>query len=298
MNTYLDCVPCLLRQGLDAVRNVTQDAAVHERIVKDVLRMALELDLDRSPPAFGQAIHRRVRELTGVKDPYLAAKRRFNDLAMAALPELEAVVRQAADPLLRAAGLAVAANAIDVGASSAISDSDVRTALRAPSTEATHGDWAGFLGAAASAKNILYLADNAGEIAVDRLAIELLGPDRVTVAVRGAPVLNDAVMDDARQVELHQLVSLVDNGSDAPGTILEDCSPPFRQLFDRADLIIAKGQGNFETLSGVKDNIAFWFKVKCPVVARRLGLPVGTHALLPPTAWVPRHGGASVGDPP
>ena len=95
---------------------------------------------------------------------------------------------------------------------------------------------------------------------------------------------------------MHEIVSVVDNGSDAPGTILEDCSAAFRRRFDRADLIIAKGQGNFETLSGVKDNIAFWFKVKCSVVARQLELPVGMHALLPPTAWAPRHPCTRLGD--
>ncbi|MBT3327854.1 MAG: DUF89 family protein [Gemmatimonadales bacterium] len=91
-------------------------------------------------------------------------------------------------------------------------------------------------------------------------------------------------MADAWEVGMHELVSVIDNGSDAPGTILEDCSDAFRQHFDRAELIIAKGQGNFETLSGAAQNIAFWFKVKCPLVARQVGLPVGTHVLLPPVA--------------
>jgi uncharacterized protein with ATP-grasp and redox domains len=287
MNTYLDRVPCFLRQSLEAARGITEDVHVHERIVRDVLRMTAELDLDRPPPFVGQAIHRRLRELTGVKDPYLAAKRRFNSLAMEALPELAELVRRDADPLLAAARFAVAANAIDMGVASAISEADVRRALRGLSGEATHGDWEAFLGAVADATDILYLADNAGEIAVDRLVIEALGPARVTVAVRGAPVLNDATMADAREVGMDQLVRVIDNGSDAPGTILEDCSPSFRRRFDQADLIISKGQGNFETLSGAGRGIAFWFKVKCPVVARQVGLPVGTHALLPPTVRAP-----------
>jgi uncharacterized protein with ATP-grasp and redox domains len=282
MNTYLDCLPCFLRQSLDAARNATPDVGVHEQILRDVLRMAAELDLDQPPPIVGQAIHRRVRELTGAKDPYLAAKRRFNDVAMAALPELKEVVRRAADPLQRAAGLAVAANAIDVGVASALTETDVRTALCGLPAEATHGEWSKLQDAAAKATKILYLADNAGEIAVDRLVIELLGPERVTVAVRGAPVLNDATEDDARQVGLHEVVRIIDNGSDAPGTILDDCSAAFQRCFRRADLIIAKGQGNFETLSGTGENIAFWFKVKCPLVSRQRGLPLGAHALLPP----------------
>jgi len=206
---------------------------------------------------------------------------------MEALPELATRVKHAEDPFLAAAKCAVAANAIDMGIASAITEADVRAVLCGLSGEEVHGGCQRFLEAAADAKDILYLADDAGEIAVDRLVIEALGPARVTVAVREAPVLNDATMDDAQQVGMDKLVRVIDNGSDAPGTILDDCSASFRRRFDQADLIIAKGQGNFETLSGVGTNIAFWFKVKCPVVARRIGLPVGTHALLPPTIRLP-----------
>jgi len=293
MNTYLDCVPCFLRQSLEAARATTEKVDLHERIVRDVLLMTAELRLDRPPALVGQAIHRRLRELTGVNDPYRAAKKHFNRLALEALPELAERVRSDQDPLFAAARFAVSANAIDMGVASALSESDVREALRGLSTEAIHGDWDTFLGAAAAATDILYLADNAGEIAVDRLVVEALGPERVTVVVRGGPVLNDATLDDAREVGLDTLVRVIDNGSDAPGTVLDDCSDSFRRRFHRADLIIAKGQGNFETLSGAGENIAFWFKVKCPVVARELGLQLGTQVLLPPTGRAPASARAS-----
>jgi uncharacterized protein with ATP-grasp and redox domains len=283
MNTYLDCVPCFLRQSLEAARNVTGETRIHEQIVRDVLRMTAELDLDRPPPFVGQAIHRRLRELTGVKDPYQAAKRRFNNLAMEALPKLAALVHQAEDPLLAAARCAVAANAIDMGIASAITEAEVGIALRGLPEDQVHGDWGAFLDAAAGATDILYLADNAG---------------RVTVAVRGAPVLNDATMVDAKAVGMHELVRVIDNGSDAPGTILDDCGSAFRERFDRADLIIAKGQGNYETLSRAGENIAFWFKVKCPVIGGQVGLPVGTLALLAPTGLRPADVAASQGGRP
>jgi hypothetical protein len=266
MNTQLDCIPCFLRQTLEAARQVTSDAVVQEQLVRDILRMTAELDFRQSPPSVGQPIRRRLRELTGVKDPYQAAKSRFNHLAMNALPVLAASVRRAPDPLLAAAKLAIAANAIDMGVAAALSDADI--------LEALHGS------AVAGATDILYLADNAGEIAVDRLLVEQIGPKRVTLAVRGAPVLNDATLADAHEVGMHELVEVIDNGSDGAGTILSDCSPSFQERFNRADLVIAKGQGNFETLSDVERNIFFLFKVKCPVLSRHVGLPLGTHALL------------------
>jgi uncharacterized protein with ATP-grasp and redox domains len=280
MNTYLDCIPCLVRQGLEAARNATDDRRVHEQIVRDVLRMAADMDLDLPPPYLSQAISRRLRELTGVEDPYREARRTFNRLAVEALPELAALVREAPDPLLAAVRCAIGANAIDLGVRGTIPEADVREALRGSPQEPVHGDLEEFRRALVDAREILYLADNAGEIAVDRLLIEEVGPERVTLAVRGAPVLNDATPADAREVGMSDLVEVIDNGSDAPGTILADCSEAFRQRFERADLIIAKGQGNFETLSGTESPVAFLFQVKCPVVARQVGLAVGSHALV------------------
>lgn len=290
MKTHLDCIPCFLRQALEAARRVTDDTRVHKQIVSDVVRMTASLDLDRSPPFWGQAIHRRLRELTGGQDPYQTAKKRFNQLALQSLPKLAELVRQAEDPLLAAARCAVAANAIDMGVVSAFTESEARSLLRALPQEPFYGDWAAFQRAASQATDILYLADNAGEIVIDRLVIEQLGAGRVTVAVRGAPVLNDATLFDAGEVGLCSLAPVVDNGSDAPGTILEDCSASFRQRFERADLIISKGQGNFETLYSLRPkNIAFWFKVKCPLVSRQIGLPQGSHVLLAPGHLAPQH---------
>jgi len=275
VNIYLDCIPCFLRQALDAARNIGDDPRLHEQMVREVLRLAADLDLDQPPPVVAQLIHRRLRELTGVDDPYRAAKDGFNRLALAMLPELRERVRRDRHPLLAATRAAVAANVIDLGAKSDLAIEHAREALLSACATEVHGDLEGFARRAREARDILYLADNAGEIVIDRLLIEELGPDRVTLVVRGKPVINDATMDDARAAGLHELVKVIDNGSDAPGTILDDCSAELRQRFRAADLIIAKGQGNFETLSGVDANLVFLFKVKCPVIARHTGLPLG-----------------------
>ena len=128
------------------------------------------------------------------------------------------------------------------------------------------------------------LADNAGEIVFDRLLIEQLPIDRVTVAVRGYPVINDATLDDAETAGLTDIVDVISNGSDAPGTLLDDCSEAFRSRFEEADLIIAKGQGNYETLAQSPRPIFFLLRVKCPVVARDLDYPVGSMVVHPSTA--------------
>jgi uncharacterized protein with ATP-grasp and redox domains len=279
MLTSLDCVPCFLRQTLEATRFATKDTAIHEQVVRSVLRMLAEIDLMQSPPAIAQRIHRLVREISGVDDPYRPAKERFNRLAVAILLDLTAQVERTRDPLMTAARLAIAGNTIDLGVNGNLTETDVYAAFERAFSEPLMGDLEAFRQAVAEAKDILYLADNAGEIACDRLLIQQLLSVRVTLAVRGGAVVNDATLADAEAAGLDELVEVIDNGSDAPGTLLSDCSEDFRKRFTKADLIIAKGQGNFETLSDTGGNIFFLFKVKCPVIAARVGLPLGTHVL-------------------
>jgi hypothetical protein len=207
-------------------------------------------------------------------------KERFNRLALDLLPELSRQVRSAGDPLYFAVRLAIAGNIIDRGVNSELREDDVRRSLAQVQSEPFAGDLARFRSAVASAREILYLTDNAGEIVFDRLLIEQLPLARVVVAVRGAPVINDATLADARMAGLDRMVEVIDNGSDAPGVLLEDCSRPFRERLAHAGLVIAKGQGNFETLSGHQANIAFLLKIKCPVVAAHTGLAMGTQALI------------------
>lgn len=284
MKTYLDCIPCILRQSLEAARMVSTDPDMHEKILRNAMQWAGEMDLNQSPPAMAQRFHRHLRGMTGVDDPYRQAKDQLNRLALELVRPFQARVKADSDPLQMAARLAIAGNIMDMGVIGNLTEAEVRQtmeqALRAP----FFGELDQFRQAVADAKSILYLADNAGEIVFDRLLIEQLPIERVTLAVRGAPIINDVTLIDAQTVGLDQMVKVIDNGSDAPGTILSDCSPEFRRRFAAADLIISKGQGNFETLSGEAGNIFFLFKVKCPMVARLVGQPVGMQMLVQSSA--------------
>ncbi len=279
MKMTLDCVSCFVRQSLDAARLVTNDQADQERIVREVLRWLSEQGLEHSPPVLAQLVHRRLREISQVGDPYREAKDRHNAMALELLPELRTQIAAAADPLALATRLAIAGNVIDLGMKSMVAEDDVHESIRHALEEPFIGEWDDYRLAVESAANILYLTDNAGEIAFDRLLIEQLGPERVTVVVRGAPVLNDATHADAETVGLHELTTVIDNGSDAPATLLHDCHPELQRRFAAADMIIAKGQGNFESLSHRGHDVFFLFKVKCPVIAAHVGLPMGTQIL-------------------
>ena len=293
MRTYLDCIPCIIRQALCAARMVSADPAVHERVLRETLGWVGETNMNQPAPVAVQRIHRLLRETTGVEDPYRDAKEYQNRTVLALLPELRCRIEAAADPLATALRVAIAGNAIDMGANGSLTGLDVRRAVTQALTEPVVGEPGGFRSAIAEAERILYLTDNAGEIALDRLLIEQLTPARVTVAVRGKPVINDATMADARAVGLHEIVEIVDNGSDAPGTLLDDCSQEFRRRFTEADLVLAKGQGNYETLSDEPHDIFFLFKVKCSVIAAHAGVPIGTHVLARPNAKITEWGIAS-----
>lgn len=279
MKTFLDCIPCLIRQALHSVRSTTEDEQVQEVIVRTALEGIAGMDFRQPPAVMAQAIHRRIREVTGNADPYAEQKRRLNDVALELFPVFSQRIENAANPLELAVRLAIAGNIMDLAVKTNLGEDEVLASfddcLAAPLD--CHIDE--FAQAVDEADDILYLADNAGEIAFDRLLVEQLSRKKVTVAVRGKPVINDATIADAEYVGLPKIAKVIDNGSDAPGTILNDCSDVFRRCFERADMIISKGQGNYETLVDCSRPIWFLLRVKCPIIARDLKCPVGTTIL-------------------
>jgi damage-control phosphatase, subfamily I len=276
MRIYLDCISCFIRQALDAARLATDDEQIHKKVVDQVLRLALDLDMSQSPPVIGQHIHRLIREQVGNDDPYYRVKKQFNSLALQLYPDLRKQIISSGDRLETAVRLAIAGNIIDFGVKSSLSESEVKKTINDSLSGYLDPEQVqNFKNAVIEAEKILYLADNAGEIVFDQLLIEQLPIEKITVVVRGSPVINDATIEDANVVGLDRIVEVIDNGSDGPGTILETCSQSFRDRFEDADLIIAKGQGNYETLSGIDKNIYFLLKIKCPLIAQNIGYQVG-----------------------
>jgi len=276
MQIFLDCIPCFIRQALDAARLSTDDKQIHEKVVRDVIILAKDLDMSQSPPVMGQKIHRLIRELAGTEDPYIDVKKQFNNAALQLYSKMRTYIIESKDMLETAIRLAIAGNIIDFGVNSKLKESELeKTISECLAAEFPDMQLKPFQQAINEAEEILYIADNAGEIIFDRLLIEQLPIEKVTVVVKGSPVINDATMEDAVLAGLPQIVNVIDNGSDGPGTILETCSEAFVNRFEEADLVIAKGQGNYETLSDVDKNIFFVLKAKCPVIARDLECEVG-----------------------
>jgi len=280
MVTALECLPCFLKQTIIALRQYygLHDAGRELEIMRGVLAIMQEADMSKPPAYTTTFIHRLIRDMLG-EDPFKKIKYDYNNIALDLYPKLKDLVREGDDPLLKAARLAIAGNIIDFGIFTSIDiESSVKKSLEA---SIAVDDYADFRKAVYESENILYLLDNAGEIVFDRLLIEELASmgKRVTAVVKGSPVLNDVTNADAVQTDLSGVCDVMDNGSDAVGTIVEWTSPEFQDAFRSAELVISKGQGNFETLTGTEKKAFFLFQSKCDVVSKELGLSPGSMLL-------------------
>ena len=276
MKTYLDCIPCFIRQSLDAVRRATSNELIHELVLRRVLQETSLMQLNDPPPVMGAKIHALIKELIDKGDPYRRVKDHSNNRALELYPGLEEKVDTSEYPLETALRLAIAGNVIDLGVKGDVRDDDIdQTIVNALSAPLPPGAIDDFREAAHQAHRILYIGDNAGEIVFDRILIEQLPKENITFVVRGQPVINDVTMVDAHITGMADLVEVIDNGSGAPGTLLDDCSVSFQRRFKEADLVIAKGQGNYESLSGADAAITFLLMAKCPIIARDIGCEVG-----------------------
>lgn len=274
MRVHPDCFPCFFRQAVIALRLSEKDESRLEALMKGIMPELQKADLSKSPAHATTFMHRRIREILEV-DPFKKVKSEYNRLAMEVCGRLSEFIAASPDPLFTATRLAIAGNIIDFGIFTYVDiDATVKKALEGP---IACDDYEAFKQAVKNAEGIVYLVDNAGEIAFDRVLIETLkkmGKD-VTVVVKGSPVLNDATIEDARETGITEICRVVDNGSDCIGTILDMTSQDFRDIYEKAGLIISKGQGNFETLMDeAHKEIFFLFQAKCEVVSKELGLPL------------------------
>jgi hypothetical protein len=230
-----------------------------------------------TPPEIGREVYRIVSQKTGFEDPYREIKEENTRQALSLYPKLKKDIASSPDPLLAAVRMAIAGNIIDFGANAKF---DMIKDLNKLLTQKLAIDfYEEFCETMRKSRRVLYLADNAGETVFDRLLIEELGKP-VIYAVRQHPVINDAVRKDALDAGIGEVAEIVSSGTDAPGTILNLCSREFIALFDSADFIISKGQGNYEGLSEAKGRVFFLLQAKCPVIARDIGVEQGSILLM------------------
>ena len=273
MRVDIRCFPCFLRQAVIVGSIVCSDLAGTKELIDLALDPIRDASLDDTPAHIATEVYKRIREKLNGADPFAELKSKCTKSALLMTADLEAILRRSSDPLEAAIRASVAGNVIDLGI---YSDVDVESILANIMSESFGALNLKMLkDDLKNAKDILFLADNAGELVFDRpLISRLMKFGSVKVAVKSVPVINDATLQDAIASELPKGVSLIENGSDCVGTILSTCSSEFMRAFNNADLIISKGQANFETLDTAIDrNIYFLLKAKCDVTAEVMGVP-------------------------
>lgn len=273
MKADLDCFPCFFIQALKTARLVTSDENAILQILKDVSAYLSQASFDVTPSEIGLGVYRILSQRTGVEDPYRKIKERCIQQALSLYPELKKSIETSEDRLMTAVRLSIAGNVIDFGTDSSFDLKQELGTILSQDFAVNHCEE--FRGALEKARNIVYVADNAGETVFDRLLIEEINKPMIYV-VRERPIINDATREDAWLSGLDNISEIMSSGCDAPGNILKFCSDEFLKIYDSADLVISKGQGNYEALSDEEKPIFFLLKVKCQVVARDLGVREGS----------------------
>lgn len=290
MRTYPGCIVCFFRQALEAAKISGADEKTQNRILIELSQKLPDFSLTSSPPEMGRLVYRLVTDITRRKDPYLEIKQKSNKFAFSMYNELKKRIASSPNPLIEAVEISIVGNIIDYGIHNSnditekVRELLIKEERAVKEEEEEFFNYPAFESALKQAENILYLGDNAGEIVFDRLLIEeikRLYPDKkITFAVKGGAIINDALMADAEECGITGVARVITNGADAPGTLLSLCSPEFSEAYNQAQLIISKGQGNFETLSSEEKPIFFLLMAKCPVVAAHIGCETGTFLLL------------------
>ncbi|WP_017661059.1 damage-control phosphatase ARMT1 family protein [Baaleninema simplex] len=243
MKLHPECVPCLFQQALRTAKLATDDETQHWQILNGLVQVFTELPENTIQVEVAGEIQQLLTQTTGDRDPYRHLKQHYNDIALKLTPHLREAIATAEDSLLTAIRIAIAGNIVDFG----ISDTfDLeKTVFESLTQDFEIFDYEEFKQQLKNAKTILYISDNTGEIAFDRLLIEQLlqQQKQVTLAVRGAPAINDATLEDAAYVGLTDLVPVITTGTALPGTVVKKASEEFQNFFKTADLAISKGQG-------------------------------------------------------
>jgi len=269
MQAKPECHHCFLRQVRTATALAGMAPQDGEALQQVIVQQLAATPLSTNPAITASKLHALIRERSGNPDPYRHKKQEATEHALALYPRLRQLIDTAAAPLDTAVRLAIAGNIIDLGVAESY---DLEASIERVLTLQPAIDHLPELKESIErAENILYLADNAGETVLDRLLIETLDKP-LTCVVKGGPAVNDATREDAIAAGLDQVCEVIDNGAAAMGTLLDQCSEAFRQRFEAADLVIAKGMANFESLHGSRPNLFFLLQAKCAVVANHLGV--------------------------
>ncbi len=273
MKVFPECIPCLIRQGLNAAEKLNlPEEKLFQVAQKGLKYLAQFREFQFSPAYYAYHIQKEVKRLTGEEDPFREIKRISNQKALEILNNLNLEEVLKGDPLRSALKLSAIGNILDFAILS--EEEAFGKVLQLLEKDFTVDHYGSFKKDLENSQRVLILGDNAGEIVFDKILVKVLKElgKEVVFAVKGKPILNDATLEDAKEVSMTELCKVIDNGNDRVGTDLSVASEEFLREWKKADIVISKGQANFESLSSVRDKtIYFLLTAKCNPVARTVG---------------------------
>ena len=279
MKTHLECIPCFIKQSLESARMTTDDEEIQTKVIKEVMKHLQNISYENSPPELSREVHQIIRRITKSNDPYKKVKEQSNKMAENEYERLKNLVENSNDSLLMSIKLSIVGNVIDFGTMNRFNLDDMID--NAIEREFDESHYSRFKDALKNSETILFLADNTGEIFFDKLFLEELNArnKKITYVIKANPIINDATFDDAKLAGIDKFAKIIEGDAgqklSSPGMILSNASKEFLELFKSSDMVIAKGQGNYEGLSDVTREVFYMLVVKCPLVANDIKSEVG-----------------------
>ena len=285
MKVELRCISCILNRGYLQIQEATDDKALQFKTLSAILRfLAEEFKPTANPADLGTKRDRLIRKITSNPDPYKQKKQLSNKKALEVVPLAKSIVSKETSPELRfrkACLSAIVGNIMEFDLpDNPFKFADLEKLIQQAEKDLALDDIPQIFNKAKKAKSVLYLTDNAGEIALDTLLVQELKNlgAHVTVAVKDGPILNDATLEDAQIVGMDKVADeVISTGSDAVGLFPEECSGEFLDVYNSVDLVVAKGMGHAETLTELELPVphALLLRTKCCTVANHFNVGTG-----------------------
>lgn len=272
------CMICNENQMYKIGQLMNLESSKQEKLLSICQKYMDECDMSKTNPEIMGDIYKQISPVLGGVDPYKGVKRKYNNLLLESINEVDKLVDESGDSLELALKIAIVGNLIDFAASHTFTDDDVLNLIdQAKQLELAIDDSRTMFDKLSMASSLLYLGDNCGEIVLDMCFIKRLKKEfpnlSIYYGVRGQAIVNDVTYEDALMVGIDRYATIISNGDGALGTVLHNTSEAFQKTFNEADVVIAKGQGNYEGLYRTnKENLFYLFMAKCQIVAQPLGI--------------------------
>lgn len=275
MKVELSCISCIMKQAYNTAKRATDNPVIIREIMNAVADYVKIMDMNTTPADASNYVYQITRQITGEKDPYRDEKKKYNDICKNMIPRLEKIIESSENPVKTAAKISVFGNLIDLGIGLKFDlEKDIDRVLNQPFAVDDYHKMRKILDR--GRKRILYLGDNTGEIIFDSLLIKELSKNHdVVFVVKKGPIINDSTREDAEFAGITKMAKVIDTGSDGIGVKWSSVSDEFLDEYWKADMIISKGHGNFETMNERKGIFFFMLRAKCDNVAEELGVSFG-----------------------